>query len=541
MLASVMQLYSSASKSSGWTRADAAQHLPRLLRHLRRQAPPQGLQDHARLRRPPPVLRLRVPVHADRPRPLPRTCSARSSTTTRTRCCSSTSAPPKAAATASSPPSASPIPPSIAPCIVVDGDVRVRVPSSASLTVRQTLPDRADRATAARIGRRAARLPARADAQRVRLLPAAVLLRVGRGRLRAQRRHGRRRAAPRAGCEAKRRRAAELRGAGRGRTRSTRARSSCPANAPADRQDRSRRRRDGGASRPVDYKRARRATTDDGPEAWPADRVQVAVQALVLRDNGYRCDEAIVYYIDDQAARARRRSTRRSSPRRSAPSPRRARWPTRRIPPPLVDSPKCPRCSLVAICLPDETAPVDGVCRDQDARQLALVRAERLRIPAGARHDRDRPGRDRSVAWSRRATTSARSTSTGQGLSVGKSGEVLQVKDKDEASCRRCASTRSARSICSATSDLDARPCRACARPRCRSPISPSGGWFYGITHGTGLEERLPAPRRSSASPTTPVFRLRWPRDLVAGKIRNQRTMLQRNHVEPPPLRACSA
>ncbi len=24
-------------------------------------------------------------------------------------------------------------------------------------------------------------------------------------------------------------------------------------------------------------------------------------------------------------------------------------------PPPLVDSPKCPRCSLVGICLPDET------------------------------------------------------------------------------------------------------------------------------------------------------------------------------------------
>ena len=26
-----------------------------------------------------------------------------------------------------------------------------------------------------------------------------------------------------------------------------------------------------------------------------------------------------------------------------------------RIPPPLVDSPKCPKCSLVGICLPDET------------------------------------------------------------------------------------------------------------------------------------------------------------------------------------------
>ena len=29
---------------------------------------------------------------------------------------------------------------------------------------------------------------------------------------------------------------------------------------------------------------------------WPADRVQIALQAIVLRENGYECDEAIVFY-----------------------------------------------------------------------------------------------------------------------------------------------------------------------------------------------------------------------------------------------------
>ncbi len=47
---------------------------------------------------------------------------------------------------------------------------------------------------------------------------------------------------------------------------------------------------------PVDYKKGRPRDTDDGPDVWPADRAQIAVQAIVLRENGYRCDEAIVYY-----------------------------------------------------------------------------------------------------------------------------------------------------------------------------------------------------------------------------------------------------
>jgi CRISPR-associated protein Cas4 len=47
---------------------------------------------------------------------------------------------------------------------------------------------------------------------------------------------------------------------------------------------------------PVDYKRAAPRDTDDGPEAWPADRAQVCAQALILRDNGYTCTEAVLYY-----------------------------------------------------------------------------------------------------------------------------------------------------------------------------------------------------------------------------------------------------
>ena len=60
------------------------------------------------------------------------------------------------------------------------------------------------------------------------------------------------------------------------------------------------------------------------------------------------------------------------------------------------------------------------------------------------------------------------------------------------------------------------------------------GGWFYGVTHGLGVQN-IYLRREQFRLADVPAFCLRLARALVAGKIRNQRTMLQRNHVEPPP------
>src|SRR5690606_27503173 len=46
------------------------------------------------------------------------------------------------------------------------------------------------------------------------------------------------------------------------------------------------------------------------------------------------------------------------------------------IPPPLEDSPKCPRCSLVGICLPDEVYALRR--EDVSPRPLAVARDEAL-------------------------------------------------------------------------------------------------------------------------------------------------------------------
>src|SRR5208283_1883617 len=53
---------------------------------------------------------------------------------------------------------------------------------------------------------------------------------------------------------------------------------------------------EGGAATPVDYKHGNPREGVGGLELWPSDRAQLAVQGLVLRENGYRSEEGIVYY-----------------------------------------------------------------------------------------------------------------------------------------------------------------------------------------------------------------------------------------------------
>ncbi|HRP61796.1 MAG TPA: CRISPR-associated endonuclease Cas1 [Phycisphaerales bacterium] len=91
----------------------------------------------------------------------------------------------------------------------------------------------------------------------------------------------------------------------------------------------------------------------DRPEPWPTDRVQVGLQALLLEEAGYEVHEAIFYYaaeklrlrvaVDDALKMEALQAL--EDAKRAAERPR---------PAPLINDPKCPRCSLQPICLPDE-------------------------------------------------------------------------------------------------------------------------------------------------------------------------------------------
>ena len=180
-----------------------------------------------------------------------------------------------------------------------------------------------------------------------------------------------------------------------------------------------------GAVTPVDYKRGKPRDGDDGPEAWPADQAQIAAQVLVLRDNGYVADEGLLFYYE-----TRQRVRVPVTPELVAQIEgqlQSARDLARsgRIPPPLVDSPKCPRCSLVDICLPDETAAAAGLSPTADEPEQ-FVLFEDLPGPTGVT--------DLNAADVRRLVPARDDLRplyiTGYQLSVGKSGERLQVKEK---------------------------------------------------------------------------------------------------------------
>jgi len=89
------------------------------------------------------------------------------------------------------------------------------------------------------------------------------------------------------------------------------------------------------------------------PEPWPTDRVQLGLQVLLLEEHGYTVPEAYLYYAAEKLRLrvAVDQSLREEALAELAAAERAAKGPR---PPPLVNDPRCPRCSLQPICLPDE-------------------------------------------------------------------------------------------------------------------------------------------------------------------------------------------
>jgi CRISPR-associated protein Cas1 len=295
----------------------------------------------------------------------------------------------------------------------------------------------------------------------------------------------------------------------------------------------------GGVVTPVDYKHGRPRETETGLEPWPTDRMQLAVQALILRENGYRCEEGIAYYAQ---TRQRVRVKFDEALLREAEQTIAEAWALARageIPPPLIDSPKCPGCSLVGICLPDETnslyqstTRVEPNGDDSSPVQLSLF--GNGQPAASSASSREAAAAQEAI---RRLVTPRDDLRplyvNTQGVRIGKSGEVLQVREKDQLKqevrlgeiCQLNlmgnvqVSTQAVQALCEA------------GKAVC---YFSQGGWFYGIT--TGLNSKNIFLRRAQFRLAEEEwFQLVLARRLVAGKIRNQRTMLQRNHTEPNP------
>jgi CRISPR-associated protein Cas1 len=273
---------------------------------------------------------------------------------------------------------------------------------------------------------------------------------------------------------------------------------------------------EGATVTPVDYKRG--AVPDLPERAWETDRVQLCAQGLVLRANGYECVSGVVYYIEsktrvpvafDEALVTRTRELVRGL---------RAMAVAEKIPPPLVDSPKCPRCSLAPICLPDETrllmAQTSEVLGQPEVGATSEASDETVR--------RLMPARDDALPFYVQE----------QGARVTKSGEVLEawLKDKKLGESRLFETSHVA--LMGSVQITTQALCELVERS---IPVAffTTGGWFHGLAHGMNhknVELRLEQFRAAD----DPARSLKLAQGFISAKIRNCRTLLMRNHANPP-------
>ncbi|MFN0084988.1 MAG: CRISPR-associated endonuclease Cas1 [Blastocatellia bacterium] len=264
---------------------------------------------------------------------------------------------------------------------------------------------------------------------------------------------------------------------------------------------------------PVDYKRGAAPDLPEG--AWEPERVQVCLHGLLLRENGYDCEYGILYFAASQS-RVKVEFTEELITRtRELLDAARRTAEAGLIPPPLVDSPKCPRCSLVGICLPDEVNMLRATVEVAPTQAAPAARPETA--PRRLAPARD----DRLAVYVQ-----------GQGFSLGLKGEVLEIRDKgktiDEARLLEIAQVNLFGNV-----QMSAQALRELATREVTILHLSYGGWLGAVTTPPP-HKNIELRRRQFQAAADPARCLDLARRIVAGKIRNQRTLLRRNARELP-------
>jgi CRISPR-associated endonuclease Cas1/CRISPR-associated protein Cas4 len=249
-----------------------------------------------------------------------------------------------------------------------------------------------------------------------------------------------------------------------------------------------------GVVTPVDYKRGKRPHVAQG--AYEPERIQLCLQALLLEEHGYRVEEGAVYYAESRERVRIALDEPLRAAARTAVGDLRLTVAQSRIPPPLQDSPKCPRCALVTVCLPDEVRALSGsslaprtIAVPPDAALPLVVQSQRARI--------------------------------------GKEGETLKITDEENGETQVRFIDISDVALFGNVS-ITAPALAALLEREIPVTFHSHGGWFRGVAHGLGhrnVEVRTAQYRMRFDEAAC----LRFAKDLVAAKIANQRTILRRN------------
>ncbi len=245
---------------------------------------------------------------------------------------------------------------------------------------------------------------------------------------------------------------------------------------------------------PIDYKKGKRPHVSK--RGYEPERVQVCLQALLLQHNGYQVEEGMIYYAGSKERVPVILSDDLIQSTLAAVRNLRNTVAEARIPPPLEDSPKCPRCALVSVCLPDEISSLHG--SDLSPRSIAVPADDALPL----------------ILQSQR-------------VRVSKRGETLTIEEEEK---ERVVVRLNEISDVGLFGQCNITTPALTALLEREIPVTfhSHGGWFRGVAHGLGhknVEIRTEQYRKSFDD----QFKVRFSRDLIDAKIFNQRTIIRRN------------
>jgi len=254
---------------------------------------------------------------------------------------------------------------------------------------------------------------------------------------------------------------------------------------------------DGDRVQPVDVKKGKRPHIEQG--AYDPERVQVCAQGLLLRRHGHRCDSGVIYFAGSNERVEVPFDDELIALTMSKLAELRATAAGGIMPPPLEDSPKCVRCSLAPICLPDEMR----FLREPSPPPRLLIPAADHAFPMYVQQ----PG---SV--------------------VRKSGDILQVFDGDEKLGYMRTREVSQLVLMGRVSATEAVYRELLGQGKPIVHLS-GGGWLHGVTDGLPhANVRLRQQQFRIADDAERCLEIA--RRIVVAKLSNQRTFLRRNGSE---------
>lgn len=247
-----------------------------------------------------------------------------------------------------------------------------------------------------------------------------------------------------------------------------------------------------GTVTPIDTKKGKRPHVAEG--AYEPERVQVCAQALILEEAGYKVGEGAIWYAGSRERVRIALDEELRAKTRTAISELRLAAAAGRLPPPLVDSPKCTRCSLAGICLPDEVAFFRRGIAPRPLNPAADTALPLYVQEPGAR--------------------------------ISKSGEVLVVETEEQKTEVPIGDVSEL--VLHGPISLTTPTVAALLREEIPVTYASSGGWVLGHTVSTGHKNvniRIAQYRAAFDERRCLAFA----RELVAAKIKNSRVFLRRN------------